>query len=173
MPTCKCQAFILEELELQTQKTGGTVIEIMQDIQDHYRYLPQKVLRELSRLMEVPLSRIVSISTFYKAFTLVPRGRCPLRVCLGTACHVSGAPRVLERLESELGIKAGEGVTKDGLFSIDAVRCVGACSLAPTLVAGDITFGKITPGKVSAILDELRGQYESASTVQEPVAAAG
>jgi len=168
--TCNCNGkFDLEEMVKSSQASGATIIEMLQDIQAHRSYLPEDALRQLADLSGVPLARIMSIATFYKAFTLQPRGRCPLNICLGTACHVSGAPRILERLEAELGIVAGEGATPDGLFSIDTVRCVGACSLAPVIVAGDRTFGNVTVTDVPDILDELRKEYQSSGTVSNQV----
>lgn len=171
--TCSCNKLDLQQLVTKAQASGGTIIELLQDIQAHYNYLPQDVMTQLAVLTDVPLGRIVSIATFYKAFALEQRGRCRLHVCVGTACHVSGAPRVLERLESELGIAAGHGTAEDGLFSIDCVRCIGACSLAPVIVAGDRTFGKVTPSDIPGILQELREEYGSSQMSSRELSVSG
>ncbi len=127
------------------------IVSILQDIQETYTYLPKEALKAVSQELNIPLSRILSLATFYKAFSLRPQGRHPVHVCLGTACHVRGAQRVLEKFERELGIKTGE-TSADRAFSLHAVRCVGCCGLAPVVQVGEEIHGKITPAKVSGLI---------------------
>jgi NADH-quinone oxidoreductase subunit E len=137
------------------QADRGSVIAILQDVQEEFSYLPRAALVEVSRTLGVPLSRILSLATFYKAFSLKPKGRHPVHVCLGTACHVRGAQLVLEKFERELGLKPGE-TSADQSFSLDAVRCVGCCGLAPVVTVGDEVHGKITPAKVTGLVKKYR-----------------
>jgi NADH-quinone oxidoreductase subunit E len=127
------------------------LVDILQDIQAENGYLPREMLEEVSRGLDVPLSRVYSVATFFKAFSLKPRGRHLINVCLGTACHVRGADRVLGQIERELGIKKGEN-TPDLRFTLETVNCVGACALGPIVIIGEDYHGEMTPEKVSAIL---------------------
>ncbi len=141
----------VSEILSQYQSDPGSVIAILQDIQVEFGYLPPEVLKSISRKLAIPLSRVVSLATFYRAFSLKPKGRHPIHVCLGTACHVRGAQLVLEKFERELGIKSGE-TSADGEFSLDAVRCVGCCGLAPVVTVGDEVHGKTTQLKVTGLV---------------------
>jgi NADH-quinone oxidoreductase subunit E len=137
------------------QGDKGAIIAILQDVQEKFSYLPREALVELSRNLGIPLSRILSLATFYKAFSLKPKGRHPVHVCLGTACHVRGAQLVLEKFERELGIKSGE-TTDDQAFSLEAVRCVGCCGLAPVVTVGEDVHGKITSAKVTGLVKKYK-----------------
>jgi len=139
------------------RRTGWTVIEILQEIQRQYRHLSPEALQEVARLTDVPLSRLYSIATFYKAFSLKPLGKHHVCVCLGTSCHVSGGGRVLERFEEELGIQVDE-TTDDQQFSLASVRCVGACSLAPVVVVGDETYGLVNSEDVKNVIQRLKAK---------------
>lgn len=123
------------------KKYGGdktAMIAILQDVQEEFRYLPKAALSSISKQMEVPLTRIYEIATFYNAFSLKQRGKNLVELCAGTACHVQGAARLMDRLERDLAIKCGE-TTKDKMFSLEEVRCLGCCSLAPVVrISGDI-----------------------------------
>jgi NADH-quinone oxidoreductase subunit E len=119
------------------------LISVLQDLQIAYRYLPREALELTSETLEVPLAKVYGVATFYKAFSLVPKGETVLRVCTGTACHIRGAPLILGELEARLGISAGE-TTEDLSFSLEAVNCVGACALAPVVVANDSAHGNVT-----------------------------
>jgi NADH-quinone oxidoreductase subunit E len=133
-------------------KSGSEfLIEILQDIQKEYNYLPEEVLRTISSELDVPLSRIYHIATFYKGFSLVPRGRHLLQVCVGTACHVQGAAKVLDSFESSLNVKAGES-TEDLKFSLEAVRCLGCCGLAAVVTVGEDLYGQVRQGSADKIL---------------------
>jgi NADH:ubiquinone oxidoreductase subunit E len=113
------------------------------------------VLKLVSKSLAIPLSRVLSLATFYRAFSLKPRGKRQVHVCLGTACHVRGAPLVLEKFEKELGIKAGE-TTADEEFGLSAVRCVGCCGLAPVAMVGEDVHGKISQTKVAGLVRKYK-----------------
>jgi NADH:ubiquinone oxidoreductase subunit E len=123
------------------KKYGGdktAMIAILQDVQEENRYLPKEALSSISKQMDVPLTRIYEIATFYNAFSLKQRGKNLIEVCAGTACHVQGAARLMDRMERDLAIKCGE-TTKDKMFSLEEVRCLGCCSLAPVVrISGNI-----------------------------------
>jgi NADH:ubiquinone oxidoreductase subunit E len=145
----------LSEIFGKYESDPGSIIAILQDIQEKFSYLPPDVLKTVSTELAVPLSRILSLATFYRAFSLIPKGKHPVHVCLGTACHVRGAQRVLEKFERELGIKTGE-TTSDREFSLDAVRCVGCCGLAPVVAVGEDVHGKISQTKVAGLLKKYK-----------------
>jgi len=130
----------------------GALVSVLQDVQGELGYLAREALVEVSNGLGVPLSRVYSVATFFRAFSLVPRGRHQINVCLGTACHVRGAVRVLESIERETGIKAGE--TSDDLrFSLDTVNCVGACALGPIVIVDGKYSGEMTVNDVRPLLD--------------------
>jgi len=131
------------------------LLPLLEDINVEFRYLPQNVLEYISFKLDIPLSHIYNLATFYNAFSLTPRGKYIISVCLGTACHVQGGARILERLEAELGIKAG-GTTDDLHFSLEAVRCLGCCGLAPVFTVNADLYGKVTQSKVSKIVEKYR-----------------
>ena len=130
----------------------GMLISILQDIQAEYNYLPREALMQVSQGLEVPLSRVYSVATFFKAFSLTPRGRHLINVCLGTACHVRGAVRILEEIERGLGIKMGE-TTENLRFSLETVNCVGACALGPIIIIDAEYSGQMKTGKVKPLLE--------------------
>ena len=127
------------------------IIEMMQNVQDDFRHLSRDALELLSHQTGVSLADIYHIATFYKAFSLEPRGKYNIQVCTGTACHVKGAPRLIEAFERELGIKEGE-TTSDKLFSLEGVRCIGCCSMAPVITIGSDLYGDAQPSKVPKLL---------------------
>jgi NADH-quinone oxidoreductase subunit E len=130
----------------------GALIMLLQDIQDAYGYLPEDALARLGRETKIPLSQIYGVVTFYSQFYLEPRGRNIARICLGTACHVRGAPKVLDRAEETLGIKAGE-TTEDMRYTLETVNCLGCCALGPVMLVNDEAHGKLPVAKVEAILE--------------------
>jgi len=134
---------------------GGreTVIPILQDITEEFNWLPPNVLMRAAQVKQIPIEHILRIATFYKAFSLKPRGKHIITVCTGTACHVKGAQRILDRLERELGIATGE-TTSDMQFTLEAVRCLGCCGLAPVVTVGDDLYGKLNPAKAAALIDK-------------------
>ncbi len=147
----------VKEVIARYEGNPGRMIEILQDLQDVYGYLSKELLREVSCQAEVPLSKVCHMATFFKAFTLKPRGKHLIHVCTGTACHVKGSYRVLERLEDVLGIKAGD-TTDDLLFTLETVNCVGACALGPVVIVNDKYYGYMTPAKVESLIKEYREQ---------------
>ena len=133
------------------QHDKGMLVSILQDIQEEYNYLPRESLKQVSKTLDVPLSQLYSIATFFKALRLTPRGRHLINVCLGTACHVRGAVKVLEAMERELGIKSGG--TTDGLeFTLETVNCVGACALGPVVISDGEYHGQMKTEKVKDML---------------------
>src|SRR5512139_1583772 len=140
---------------LEPYKTQrGALIPALQKAQELYGWLPEEVLKAIAKEMKVPLSRIYGVVTFYAQFYLTRRGRHIVRQCDGTACHVRGAGKIVERMEQDLGIQAG-GTTADYRVTCEVVYCLGSCGLAPVAVVDDQTIGKIAPEKMSAILKGL------------------
>jgi len=130
------------------------IIAILQDIQHNYRYLPEHVLAHVSNKLDIPLSRIYHLATFFRAFSLEQRGKHEIHVCLGTACHVRGAPRILESLERSLKIPAGK-TTPDLACTLETVNCVGACALGPVVIADEKSMGKMNPQKAARMLVQM------------------
>ncbi len=133
----------------------GALITVLQEVQERYGYLPREVLERVSASMKIPMSRIYGVVTFYAQFHLKPRGEHVIRVCLGTACHVRGGERLLDKVSETLGIEPGE-TTEDLRFTLERVACLGACGLAPAMMIGDQTFGRLTPRKVEKLLKEYK-----------------
>jgi len=136
---------------------GGreTLIPILQDINSEFNWLPPEILMRVAEVKQIPLEHILRIATFYKAFSLKPRGKNIITVCTGTACHVKGAQRILDRLERELGIVTGE-TTSDMQFTLEAVRCLGCCGLSPVVTVGEDLYGKMNPAKAAALIDKYQ-----------------
>ena len=149
----------LEKLQAvigESRNTPGCLMHILQEAQAIYGYLPMEVQKVIAEGLGISLSEVYGVATFYSQFSLKPKGKHRISICLGTACYVKGADKILEEVEKQLGIKCGE-CTEDGLFSIDSCRCVGACGLAPVMMIGEEVYGKLTPDKVKGILDTYRG----------------
>jgi len=128
-----------------------SLISILQDIQSEYHYLPEDALRAVASQLGLPLIQVYSVATFFKAFTLKPRGKHMVTVCLGTACHVRGAPAVLDEIKRQLGIEPGD-TTEDMRFTLETVNCLGACALGPIVVVDGKYHGQMGPGKIKKIL---------------------
>jgi NADH-quinone oxidoreductase subunit E len=139
------------------QRKKSALIGILQDIQAEYNYLPKEALLHIGESLDVPLTQIYGIASFYRSFSLKPRGRHIINVCLGTACHVRGAVRILEEMERNLGIESGQ-TTKDSMFTLETVNCLGACALGPLIVVDEQYYGKMTPSKVKRVLRNCRGK---------------
>ncbi|MCK4504115.1 MAG: NAD(P)H-dependent oxidoreductase subunit E [Candidatus Aegiribacteria sp.] len=127
------------------------VIEMMQDVQDEFRFIPKEALERISDRTEKPRGKLFHIATFYRAFSLEPRGEKEIQVCMGTACYVKGAPDVLAALERELGISSGE-TTPDGKFTLTEVRCLGCCGIAPVITIGNKVIADVKPSQVSNLI---------------------
>jgi NADH-quinone oxidoreductase subunit E len=136
-------------------KDKALLVDILQDVQAGIGYLPQEVLEAVAAGLEVPVSRVYSVATFFKAFSLTPRGRHLINVCMGTACHVRGSDKVLAAAEQQLGIKKGE-TTPDLKFTLETVNCVGACALGPVVIVGEDYHGEMTPEGVVSVLKEYK-----------------
>ena len=131
----------------------SNLIAILQQTQDEYGYLPKSVMKEISRLTDVPLTRIFGVVTFYSQFTLIPRGKHAIKICNGTACHVRGVDEVKERVKEHLNVVEGE-TTADFQFTLETVACIGTCFLAPVMMVDDRYFGKLTTESVTDIVKE-------------------
>ena len=134
----------------------GEVVPILQEVQGKFGYLPERVMQEIATFTGIPESEVYSVATFYNQFHFTPRGKYMIKVCLGTACHITGGPRIMEATEGELGINPG-GTTDDNKFSLERVACVGSCGLAPVVMIGDKVYSKMTTKKVKEILQRYAG----------------
>lgn len=144
----------LEQIDKMLEKykgQKGILLEVLQEAQAIMGYLPIEVQKKVAEATGLTLSEVYSTITFYSFFSLKPRGKYQIRVCLGTACYVRGADKVLDRLKTELGIDVGD-TTEDNKFTLDGCRCVGACGLAPTIIINDDVYGRLTPDKIPEIL---------------------
>ena len=130
---------------------ASALVQVLLEIQGENHWLPKEALERVAERLQVPLSRIQHIVTFYKAFSLVPKGRYEIHVCMGTACHVRGAQRILDRVEDITGIKAGE-TDQDLKFSLETVNCLGCCAMGPVMVVDGAYYGKLAPAKSEDVL---------------------
>jgi NADH-quinone oxidoreductase subunit E len=137
---------------------GSALISMLQDIQNEYNYLPEEALREVAQTLDIPLIDIYSVATFYKSFSLTPRGKHLVTVCLGTACHVRGGRRILGEIVKKLNIEPGE-TTEDKLFTLETVNCLGCCAIGPIVVVDGEYYGEMTVRKVESVLKN----YEQAN----------
>ena len=132
---------------------GHELIPVLQRVQREFGYLPLDAMRQIARFVGVPESRVYAVATFYTQFRFTPIGRNHVMVCRGTSCHVRGAPRILQEIEKQLGIKDGE-VTTDGEYSLETVACIGACGVSPCLTINKKVAAKVSPKKVNSLLRE-------------------
>jgi NADH-quinone oxidoreductase subunit E len=132
------------------------VIAILQEIQEHYRYLPKEIFAHLSQRLGIGQAQIYSVATFYENFSLEPKGKFVIKVCDGTACHVRKSIPILERLRTELGLSAKKKTTDDLKFTVETVSCLGACGLAPVLTVNDQVYPAMTPDKAAELLAKLK-----------------
>lgn len=133
------------------------LIPLLQAVQAEHGFLSREAMLEIAKFTNVAESQVYSAATFYTQFRFTPIGKNHIMVCRGTACHVKGAPKIQEKIENYLNIKEGE-TTKDGKYSLETVACIGACGLAPAMVVNKKVYGKLTPKKITEILDELKGE---------------
>lgn len=149
---------IIHEVQviLAEQRDGASsLLAVLEEVQDRYRYLPRDVLILVSERFNIPLSQVYGVATFYSAFSLKPQGRHKFQVCTGTACHVRGAMQVLDRLEAQLGIQAGE-TNADLEYTLETVNCLGACALGPVVVADGAYVRQMTASKVDRLLKKMK-----------------
>jgi NADH-quinone oxidoreductase subunit E len=150
----------------------GELIPLLQSAQDHFGYIPRRAISYISSVTGIPESDVYGVITFYSQFRLQPMGKYLVRVCAGTACHVSGAKMIIETIQDELGIEVGD-TTEDGLFTLNTVACIGCCSLAPVIMVNDETHGKLDPAAVRKIIrrykraEEETRREESAATCED------
>ena len=130
----------------------GRLMPVLQEAQGIYGYLPYEIQQRIAQALDISISEVYGVATFYSQFNLTPKGKHRISVCLGTACYVKGADKILAKIEERLGIKNGK-CTPDRLFSIDSCRCIGACGLAPVMMIDDEVYGNLTEEKVDAILE--------------------
>ncbi len=152
--TAEQEAKLREVIASYKGKPGATM-PVLQAAQDIFGYLPEEVQILIAEGLDIPLSEVYGVVSFYTQFSLNPKGKYQISVCLGTACYVKGAADILQAVEQKLGITPG-GITPDGKFSLDACRCIGACGLAPVMMINDDVYGRLTPGQVPGILDNYQ-----------------
>lgn len=145
----------LENYILTLEDKKSSLIIILHKAQEIFGYIPEEVQEFIAEKIEVPVSKVYGVVSFYNFFSMEPKGKYPISVCTGTACYVRGAEKILEALQKELGLKLG-GVTEDGLFSLDSLRCVGACGLAPVMLVGKDVHGKVKPEDVKKIIKNYK-----------------
>jgi len=143
------------------KKTRTNLIPILQMIQEKLKYLPPEAIKMVAKYLEIPSSEVYGVATFYNQFKFNPPGKNPIKVCLGTACHVRAGDIILENFERKLGISEGQ-TTEDREFSIERVACVGCCALAPVAIMGDTVYGHMAPSKVEGLILRVRVEYEKA-----------
>ena len=137
----------------ECKEMKGALIPVMQKAQAIYGYLPIEVQTIIAKGLDIPLEEVYGVATFYSQFTMRPKGKHQVSICMGTACYVKGAGAILEKICDILGIENGQ-TTPDGKFSLDGVRCIGACGLAPVMLIGDDVYGSLTPGQIEGILSK-------------------
>ena len=142
---------VIEELKNEP----GCLMPVMQRAQDIFGYLPEDVQNIIAKGLDIPVSDVYGVATFYAQFNLEPKGKYIISVCLGTACYVKAAQLVLDELEKVLGVPAGS-TTPDGLFTLNATRCLGACGLAPVIMVNDDVYGRLTPDQVAGVIEKYR-----------------
>jgi len=146
------------EIDGIIKRNGGkesAILAILQDIQAKEKYLPKEILEQVSQKMQIPMSNIFRLATFYNALSIKPRGRHKIDVCLGTACHVRGGNKIIDKLKRDLNVAVGD-TTKDKRFTLESVRCVGCCSLGPVAVIDGNVYGRVTQDKLPSLLKEFK-----------------
>ena len=141
----------------EIKEKNGALISVLHKGQEIFGYLPQEVQEFIAKELNLPIAKVYGVVSFYHFFSMVPKGKYPISVCMGTACYVRGAEKVLNSIKNYLGVDVGE-TTEDGLFSIDALRCVGACGLAPVVLIGKDVYGKEDVKDMKKILEKYRKQ---------------
>lgn len=147
----------LNELFSQYKPVKDNLIQMLNEIQEHFGYVPEEAQKELSEFLNIPMAEIYGVVTFYSRFSLVPKGKYAISVCMGTACFVKGSQKIMDRLLERLKIDVGE-TTPDGKFTIEETRCVGACGLAPVFTVNGEVYGKATVQMLDQVLDKLMAE---------------
>lgn len=147
----KCQIDKIAQICADFHNDAGSLINVLHKCQSEFGFLPEEVQCEIAKNLNIPVSKVYGVVTFYSFFTMTPKGKHSISVCLGTACYVRGSENILEEVKKELHLEVG-GVTEDGLFSLDCLRCVGACGLAPVMLIDDKVYGRLDPAMIKGIL---------------------
>ncbi|MHC1728097.1 MAG: NAD(P)H-dependent oxidoreductase subunit E [Syntrophobacteraceae bacterium] len=153
----------LQEIDSIIDEWGpkpASLLQIMLDVNHKYHYLPRESITRIAERLKLPITHVYSVATFFKVFSLTPRGRSIMHVCTGTACHVKGTPKLLDRLKHTIGLSPGE-TTEDLGLTLETVNCVGACASAPVVVVDGATFAEMSPNKVSELVKKLQKADES------------
>lgn len=157
MSEIKLACEVAEQVKAICDKYGnllGELINILHEAQHLQGYLPEEMQRLIAHKLNIPVSKVYGVVTFYTFFTMTPKGKYPISVCMGTACYVRGSEKLLEEFKRVLGIEVGE-TTPDGKFSLDCLRCVGACGLAPVVIIGEKVYGRLQSVDVKKIIEDL------------------
>lgn len=149
----------LEEIIKKYKGTKGALIPVLHEAQELYGYLPFEVQMQISKGLDVSLAEIYAVVTFYTRFSLNPKGKYNIQVCLGTACYVKGAAAILDKIKEKLGIDVG-GCSQDGKFSLEACRCIGACGLAPVIMINEDVYGQLKPEDIEGIIEKYENLEE-------------
>lgn len=152
-----CKDEKMEQILSKYTKDKSNLIQILNEVQEGYGYISKSSQLAISEYLNMPMAEIYGVITFYSRFTLKPKGKYNISVCLGTACYVKGSEKVLDRLKEKLGIDVGQ-TTPDGKFSIEATRCIGACGLAPVFTVNDEVYGNATPELMDKVLEEYQNK---------------
>ncbi len=152
--------------EKYPSKERSNLIALLQDVQEVYGYLPEEAIKEISDHVGIPLSGVYGVATFYNQFRLTPLGKNVIRVCRGTACHVKNSANILFALETELGITAGQ-TTRDKVFTLETVACIGACSIAPVINVNEDYYGRLAVKEIPKILAKYRKEESVKSTIEQ------
>ncbi len=150
-----CHKQTLKDICKSFDNDPRELINILHKTQSEFGFLPEAVQREIANLLKISVAKVYGVVTFYSFFTMTPKGRHPISVCMGTACYVRGAEKIVDELKDQLKIKVG-GVTEDGKFSLDCLRCVGACGLAPVVLIGEKVYGRVEAHQVREILESYQ-----------------
>jgi NADH:ubiquinone oxidoreductase subunit E len=153
----------LETILENRQSQPHQLIEVLQDVQETFGYISEEAMITVSKELGVPLIEVYRVANYYKAFSLAPRGRHIITVCMGTACHVRGAPRMLDEVRGQLGIEPGQ-TTSDGMFTLERVNCLGACALGPIVVMDGKYHRNMTPNKLRKLVQSVRGTKKEVAT---------
>lgn len=151
----------IDDIILQNESSATNLIPILSEIQDKYRYIDERVFEHLSKKLNVSVARIYSVATFYENFSLVPKGKHIIRICDGTACHLRNNMPILKRLRQDLNLAEGEVTTKDMLFTVETVSCLGACGLAPVVMVNDSVHPAMTPDLASELITKIREEEKT------------
>jgi NADH-quinone oxidoreductase E subunit len=156
----KCREVLTEPIALSIEKCraedpnpASRLIQVLHEVQDRFGYIAPEHIDAVAQLLQVPAAKVAGVATFYHFFRLQPRGKVRISVCMGTACYVKGAERIVQKLKEELGIDFGE-TTKDGIFTLEQGRCLGTCGLAPVIMIEDQVHGPVTPDQIPSILEK-------------------